>query len=188
MIIMIIVIIMMIIVIIMIIMIIIMIIMMIIILMMIIMIMIKMIITMIIIIIVIIMIIIMIIQVDNHVLHTHLREEATSSSESSRPRTSLPMIRTTQTEHILLESARSWVQSPLFAEGLKNFSEKDHFSFFVSELSSQGVTEGKRKNGLSAADMLMAWVERHDNTHPNFKVHIYDHDFIFILLFSITVK
>jgi hypothetical protein len=137
--------------------------------------------------IILIIIIIVIIQVDNHVLHTHLREEATSSSESSRPRTSLPLIRTTQTEHILLESARSWVQSPLFAEGLKNFSEKDHFSFFVSELSSQGVTEGKRKNGLSAADLLMAWVERHDNTHPNFKVNIYNHDFIFILLFSITV-
>jgi hypothetical protein len=110
------------------------------------------------------------IQVDNHVLHTHLREEATSPSESSRSRTSLPIIKTNQTEHILLESARSWVQSPLFAEGLKNFSEKDNISFFVSELSSQGVIEGMKKNGLSAADLLMAWVERHDNTHPNFKV------------------
>ena len=117
------------------------------------------------------MILTIIIQVDNHVLHTHLRVEATSPSESSRPRTSLPMIKTTQTEHILLESARSWVQSPLFAEGLKNTSEKDNYSFFLYELSSQGTSGGVRKNGLSAADLLMTWVERHDNTHPNFKVN-----------------
>ena len=124
-------------------------------------------------------------------------------------------------ERDLLESAWSWVRSPLFAEGYRNRGEKENSSSsFLTDIttcslgvallppsstaataaaatavaghgtdsvSGEGVGNRERESSLTvttpaspsvtatvpvtAAGLLLSWIQQHDGTHPNFKVN-----------------
>lgn len=129
--------------------------------------------------------------------------------------TALPSV-LSYAERDLLESAWSWVRSPLFAEGYRNRGEKENSSssfltdittcslgvalllpppttttattvtaagYGVDSLSGEGVGNRERESSLTvttpaspsvtvtAAGLLLSWIQQHDSTHPNFKVN-----------------
>ena len=130
-------------------------------------------------------------QIDNHTLALQLKEDSdsdysnnstiTNANANARTmrRTALPISGKNNCEKHHLESARSWVQGPLFAEGLRNSQDKEHSSSFLSDITRLPQLSGSDADvdvdvdlstSLTAADVLIQWVEKHDTTHPNFKV------------------
>lgn len=124
-------------------------------------------------------------QIDNHTLAQQLHEDSnhsntstnlnTSANTRTKRRTALPISGKNNCKKRYLESARSWVQGPLFAEGLRNSQDKEHPSSFLSGItrlprhsSSDGDVDVS--SSLTVADVLVQWMEKHDTTHPNFKV------------------
>ena len=137
--------------------------------------------------------------------------------------TTLPSVISSYSEKDLLESAWSWVRSPLFAEGYRNRGEKENSSSsFLTDITTCSLSiallpssssaappaaaaatatdhdtsalskEGKGITGressltidtsapsytpttapaVTAAGLLLSWIQQHDTTHPNFKVH-----------------
>lgn len=162
-------------------------------------------------------------QVDNRSLCAKRYEGASCSTDAmSGYCTTLPSVVSSYSEKDLLESAWSWVRSPLFAEGYRNRGEKENSSSsFLTDIttcslsiallppssspSSSAATaaatdhdpsalsgEGKGITGressltidisapsstpaaapaVTAAGLLLSWIQQHDTTHPNFKVH-----------------
>lgn len=137
--------------------------------------------------------------------------------------TTLPSVVSSYSEKDLLESAWSWVRSPLFAEGYRNRGEKENSSSsFLTDITTcslsiallpsspssapspaaaaaatdhdtsalskedKGIIERESSltidtsapsstpaaaPAVTAAGLLLSWIQEHDTTHPNFKVH-----------------
>ena len=161
-------------------------------------------------------------QVDNRSLCAKRYEGVSCSTDAmSGYCTTLPSVVSSYSEKDLLESAWSWVRSPLFAEGYRNRGEKENSSSsFLTDITTcslsiallppspsssaaaaataaatdhdtnalsgegKGITERESSltidtsapsstaaaPAVTAAGLLLSWIQQHDTTHPNFKV------------------